>query len=138
MSLPDDEIFHDALSRAPEQRAAFLAGACAADPAQRARVEALLVNLDLAARFLPTGGIALVGLFADNAPRPLLQVAPAGPEAIPEDLRLLAAGGDQDFGRWSAFTSATTISPAFSSNQPVPLTAISSEPGVRRAGSVPP
>ncbi|MBI2510427.1 MAG: serine/threonine protein kinase [Opitutae bacterium] len=42
MNRPDDEIFSDALDLPLAERAAFLDRACADDPAQRVRVEALL------------------------------------------------------------------------------------------------
>src|SRR5690348_14553907 len=41
--MNEEEIFHEALARAaPADRAAYLDGACAGDPARRAAVEALL------------------------------------------------------------------------------------------------
>ena len=48
----DDEIFSEALDLPVAQRAAFLDRACAADPAQRARVEALLAGYAAADGFL--------------------------------------------------------------------------------------
>ncbi len=44
MKRPDDEIFADALELPPAERSAFLDRACADDPAQRARIEALLAG----------------------------------------------------------------------------------------------
>jgi serine/threonine-protein kinase len=38
----EEEIFHKALARSPEERAAYLEQACVGDPALRASVEALL------------------------------------------------------------------------------------------------
>jgi serine/threonine protein kinase/Flp pilus assembly protein TadD len=40
--MHEEEIFHQALARGPEERAAYLEQACAGDPALRASVEALL------------------------------------------------------------------------------------------------
>ena len=40
--MNEEEIFHQALARSPEERAAYLEQACAGDPALRASVEALL------------------------------------------------------------------------------------------------
>ncbi len=40
--MNEEEVFHEALARKPEERAAYLDQACAGDPARRASVEALL------------------------------------------------------------------------------------------------
>lgn len=52
MNRPDDEIFSDALDLPPAERAGFLDRACAGDPAQRARIEALLASDAAAQDFL--------------------------------------------------------------------------------------
>jgi serine/threonine-protein kinase len=56
LSRPDDQIFSDALDLPPAERAAFLARECA-DPAQRARVEALLASEASANDFLAASAI---------------------------------------------------------------------------------
>src|SRR5947209_8037096 len=40
--MTEEEIFHQAIARSPEERLAFLEQACAGDPSMRAAVEALL------------------------------------------------------------------------------------------------
>src|SRR5262245_51483832 len=40
--MNEEEIFHQAIARSPEERPAFLGEACAGDPSLRAAVEALL------------------------------------------------------------------------------------------------
>jgi len=48
----DDEIFSEALDLPVAQRAAFLDRACAGDPAQRARIDALSTGYAAAEGFL--------------------------------------------------------------------------------------
>ena len=57
---PDDEsLFSAAAERPVTERAAFLDGACAGDPARRARVEALLRSLDAGQEFMMTANAAV-------------------------------------------------------------------------------
>src|SRR5262249_2116025 len=58
--MNEEEIFHQALARGPEERAAYLEQACAGDPALRASVEALLRANVGATGFLeqPAGNVA--------------------------------------------------------------------------------
>jgi serine/threonine protein kinase/tetratricopeptide (TPR) repeat protein len=50
--IPDDEIFGEALDLPPAGRAALFDRACAADPAKRARIEALIAGYEGAGDFL--------------------------------------------------------------------------------------
>jgi hypothetical protein len=54
--MNEEEIFHEALARSPEQRAAYLEQACSGDPALRASVAALLQANIGATGFLPACG----------------------------------------------------------------------------------
>jgi len=49
-----EELFHAALERAPEMRAAFLHGACPQDPSLRREVESLIGQFGCAETFLET------------------------------------------------------------------------------------
>jgi non-specific serine/threonine protein kinase/serine/threonine-protein kinase len=58
--MSEEEIFHQALARSPEERAAYLEQACAGDPVLRASVEALLRANVGATGFLEQPAPALV------------------------------------------------------------------------------
>jgi serine/threonine protein kinase/Tfp pilus assembly protein PilF len=61
------EIFHDALERPPNERAAFLDKSCAGDRALRAQVELLLKYHDEAGEFIESPALAAAPeLFADD------------------------------------------------------------------------
>ena len=53
-----DRLYHEALTRAPGDRAAFLAEACKGDPELRAEVESLLEYQPHAQQFIETDGSA--------------------------------------------------------------------------------
>ena len=81
----DDEIFSEALDLPVDQRAAFLDRACAGDPAQRTRIDALLAGYEAAEGFLE---------------QPLVEPTALVPEAKPGDvigrytlLRKIGEGG---------------------------------------------
>jgi hypothetical protein len=63
-----ESLFHPALEREPPQRAAFLAEACADDPALRAEVESLIAAYDQAGSFIETPAIndSAISLIADE------------------------------------------------------------------------
>jgi eukaryotic-like serine/threonine-protein kinase len=56
--MTEEEVFHEALSRSPEDLAAYLQQACAGNPAMRSSVEALLRANIGASRFLEAPAIA--------------------------------------------------------------------------------
>ncbi|MGB7926119.1 MAG: protein kinase, partial [Pyrinomonadaceae bacterium] len=61
------ELFHSALEREPEQRPAFLAGACDADPSLRAEVESLIAAHELPGSFLDAPAYEVAaGMLADD------------------------------------------------------------------------
>ena len=55
--MPDDEIFADVMELPVSERAAYLERVCSSDPAQRARIEALLRGFAASDRFLETPAI---------------------------------------------------------------------------------
>jgi len=83
-----EALFHEARERTPAERDAFLARACAGDPALRREVESLLAQ--------PPGGMidapvgALVAALVPPSPPHLAPGTPVGPYRIE---RLLAVGG---------------------------------------------
>lgn len=64
----DDEIFAQVFELPAEERAAFLDGACATDPAQRARIEALLAADEAGGSFLDRSPGKAVLLAAEEKP----------------------------------------------------------------------
>ena len=63
-----EAIFHDACSLAPEERATFLAQACADDEALRREVELLLASDEQAATFAPAYQMAAPLLIESHPP----------------------------------------------------------------------
>jgi tetratricopeptide (TPR) repeat protein len=87
----DEEIFHQALARRPEERAAFLEQACAGDPALRASVEALL-----------RANVGATGFLEQPAPAPIATVneqqVHEGPGTVIGPYKLLEPIGEGGFG----------------------------------------
>jgi len=84
-----EALYHAASERPPDERRAFVEGACGGDGALRGEVESLLANDDLATSFLESTGGAAVSLGVDRAKR-LSSGETIGPYVIEEFLR---AGG---------------------------------------------
>jgi serine/threonine protein kinase/DNA-binding SARP family transcriptional activator len=89
--MNEEEIFHKALSRSPEERAAYLEQVCAGDPALRASVEALLRANVGATGFLEQPAPALVATVVEQ---PVSEV----PGAVIGAYRLLEQIGEGGFG----------------------------------------
>ena len=89
--MNEEEIFHQALARGPEERAAYLEQACSCDPALRAAVEALL-----------RANVGATGFLEQPAPALLATVdAPPvseGPGAVIGSYKLLEQIGEGGFG----------------------------------------
>ena len=68
------ELFDNAVDRGPEDRAAFLAGACGGDAALRAEVERLLKAHDEASGFIDRSPVAGTAALASAATQPLTGV----------------------------------------------------------------
>src|ERR687883_613888 len=66
-----EEVFEEAMDRAPQGRAAFLDGACAGDPSLRKEVESLLAHGEEAERFMEVPALQL-------DPEPFAGILPAG------------------------------------------------------------
>jgi WD40 repeat protein/serine/threonine protein kinase len=89
--MNEEEIFHKALARSPEERAAYLEQACSCDPALRAAVEALLRANVGATGFLERPAPALVATV--DAP-PVSE----GPGTVIGPYKLLEQIGEGGFG----------------------------------------
>jgi tetratricopeptide (TPR) repeat protein/serine/threonine protein kinase len=89
--MNEEEIFHQALARSPEERAAYLEQACAGDPALRASVEALL-----------RANVGATGFLDQAAPDPVATVDEQptrdGPGAVIGPYKLLEQIGEGGFG----------------------------------------
>lgn len=79
-----EQLFHAALQRAPTERAAFLAGACAGDRALQEHVERLLAQDDLADR---EGFLAPPELGDVSTPSPQADVTLLGRRLGPYEVR---------------------------------------------------
>src|SRR5262245_25887489 len=69
-----DDLYHAALERAPDERAAFLADACADDPGLLREVEELLRHDGAAGSFMQDNALAVAAQALD--PNELSQTAP--------------------------------------------------------------
>jgi serine/threonine protein kinase/tetratricopeptide (TPR) repeat protein len=89
--MNEEEIFHQALARSPEDRAAYLKQACAGDPALRAAVEALL-----------RANVGATGFLEQPVPAPVATVdAPPireGPGVVIGPYKLLQQIGEGGMG----------------------------------------
>src|SRR5262249_9607638 len=89
--MNEEEIFHQALARGPEERAAYLEQACAGDPALRASVGALLRANVGATGFLERRAQASVAAVDEQ---PICE----GPGAVIGPYKLLEQIGEGGFG----------------------------------------
>jgi tetratricopeptide (TPR) repeat protein/serine/threonine protein kinase len=103
--MSEEEIFHQALARGPEDRAAYLEQACGGDPALRASVEALLRADVGATGFLERPAGAFRSPFAGEGPglrgvTPTVDERPGGegPGTAIGPYRLLEQIGEGGFG----------------------------------------
>src|SRR5207248_9425220 len=106
-AVTEETLFQEALSRSPEERAAFLAQACAGRPEVRAAVEALLAAHDKSSNILdrPPAGLGQTvdsepghGATGEHTPQP--DDAPA-PPAGTTDYRPESAPGAIIAGRYT-------------------------------------
>jgi WD40 repeat protein/serine/threonine protein kinase len=89
--MNEEEIFHQALARSPEERAAYLEQACTGDPALRAAVEALL-----------RANVGATGFLEQHVPAPVTTVDEPPfrerPGAVIGPYKLLQQIGEGGFG----------------------------------------
>lgn len=100
--MNEESLFHEALARStPQERSAFLTGACAGQPDLRAAVEALLAAHEQDGGFLPSFVAAKSGPTSESA---------ADPEApVPGDGPLLAQDSENRIGETDRESSSAGV-----------------------------
>src|SRR5688572_29683341 len=78
------ELFSDAVSRGPTDRAAFLAGACGGDEALRREIESLLEGHDQAGEFFDRGPAEMPSQIPPELGSPVVLTTVAGHELLQE------------------------------------------------------